>query len=427
MAAMTSRPADPFAGRFGWAVGIEDTFVGAVSPRTGRTLDEYELTEHDRRWREDLDRIAGLGVRTLRYGLPWYRIEPQPDRFDWRWPDAVMEHLASMWLDPIVDLVHYGCPLWMPDAFVDPAYPERVAAWARAVAGRYRGVTRLFTPLNEPLVTAWFCGRNGAWPPYLRSRRGYVRVLLGVAHGMARTIAALRAEHPDAVIIQAEAGALLVTDDPALRSHVAASYPQQWLALDLVLGRVREGHPLWSWLVELGAAPEELAGLADRPERVDLVGVNFYPHMSAGRAVGEPGHPRRRRFYSQGRDLAAVLEAYHDHFGLPVMVTETSDAARVSRRERWLVDSIEAVRELRARGVPVLGYTWWPAFSLVDWRWRSGRRSLAQNLRHMGLWDLQPSPERGLERVPTRLVERSARIVAGGEAAVGPLAVPGGP
>ena len=32
--------------RFTWAVGIEDTFITAPHPTTGRTLDEYELTGH---------------------------------------------------------------------------------------------------------------------------------------------------------------------------------------------------------------------------------------------------------------------------------------------------------------------------------------------------------------------------------------------
>ena len=31
---------------FQWLAGIEDTFITAASPKTGRTLDEYELTQH---------------------------------------------------------------------------------------------------------------------------------------------------------------------------------------------------------------------------------------------------------------------------------------------------------------------------------------------------------------------------------------------
>ncbi|PZR63246.1 MAG: hypothetical protein DLM71_04865 [Chloroflexi bacterium] len=67
---------------FGWAVGIEDTFIGQPSGRRRRVLDEYELIGHYRRWRSDLDLIASLGVRSIRYGVPWYRVNPDPGRFD---------------------------------------------------------------------------------------------------------------------------------------------------------------------------------------------------------------------------------------------------------------------------------------------------------------------------------------------------------
>jgi hypothetical protein len=37
--------------RFFWATGIEDTFITEPWPATGRTLDEYELTQHYAKWR----------------------------------------------------------------------------------------------------------------------------------------------------------------------------------------------------------------------------------------------------------------------------------------------------------------------------------------------------------------------------------------
>src|SRR2546421_2913178 len=58
------------ASAFLWATGVEDTFITDPWPQTGRTLDEYELTDHYRRWRSDLDLMASLGVRTARYGIP---------------------------------------------------------------------------------------------------------------------------------------------------------------------------------------------------------------------------------------------------------------------------------------------------------------------------------------------------------------------
>src|SRR5437762_10861857 len=90
------------ADRFIWATGIEDTFISAPWPATGRTLDEYELTQHYSLWREDFRLMAELGVRTARYGIPWYRVNPAPGRYDWDWPDRTLDALLAHGIRPIV-------------------------------------------------------------------------------------------------------------------------------------------------------------------------------------------------------------------------------------------------------------------------------------------------------------------------------------
>lgn len=66
---------------FVWGTGIEDTFIAHEEP-SRRRLDEYELTQHYRFWREDVDLAASIGFRAMRYGIPWYRVEPEPGGFD---------------------------------------------------------------------------------------------------------------------------------------------------------------------------------------------------------------------------------------------------------------------------------------------------------------------------------------------------------
>jgi len=400
----THRP----TGAFEWAVGIEDTFVGHPSGRRGRVLDEYELIDHYRRWRTDLDLVASLGVRSMRYGIPWYRVNPAPGAWDWSWTDRVLEHLDRIGIAPIVDLVHYGTPLWMERSFVSADYPRRVAEYAAAAAERYRGVAGGWTPLNEPLVNAVFSGRRGSWPPHLRGDAGYDRVLVSIAEGVQATIAALRDVAPDARIVAVEVGGVSTTAEPELEPAVARWWRDLFLPIDLVLGRVDHAHPLFRRLVASGIAEERLARLAATPQRPDLLGVNFYPTMSRGRYVTFRGTVRRRRLRGTAADLVAALSAFHRHTGLPVMVTETSDVADVAGRSRWMADSTEAVLAAREAGLPVVGYTWFPVFSLVDWRWRRGRHDRAAYWIHMGLWDLDEE----LRRHPTPLVDQYAELVA---------------
>src|SRR5947209_13110338 len=117
---------------FIWAGGIDDTFIPQFRPGH-RSLDEYELIGHYDHWREDLALARDLGLQALRWGVPWYRVEPRPGEFDWTWTDDVVPYLVEdLDLTPIVDLMHYGCPLWLEREFINPDYPQRVAQYAAA-------------------------------------------------------------------------------------------------------------------------------------------------------------------------------------------------------------------------------------------------------------------------------------------------------
>src|SRR5262245_31819842 len=98
--------------RLRFAVGIEDTFVPQTR-RGERSLDEYELTQHYRHWSEDLGLAEESGASMVRWGIPWYRVNPARGRWDWSWLDRVVDRFAELELELIVDLMHYGTPTWL--------------------------------------------------------------------------------------------------------------------------------------------------------------------------------------------------------------------------------------------------------------------------------------------------------------------------
>ena len=104
---------------FRYGVGIEDTFIAFEEPGR-RKLDEYELTQHYQFWQRDLALVAESGADTLRWGIPWYRVEPSPGVFRWDWVDRVVEAIAGHGLTCMVDLMHYGTPLWLENSFLHP-------------------------------------------------------------------------------------------------------------------------------------------------------------------------------------------------------------------------------------------------------------------------------------------------------------------
>ncbi|HWQ11421.1 MAG TPA: family 1 glycosylhydrolase [Roseiflexaceae bacterium] len=410
----------PIPSSFIWAGGIEDTFIPQGRPGL-RPLEEYELTQHYDQWRDDLRRAASLGIQMLRWGVPWYRVEPRQGQFDWSWTDEVLPFMVrELGIQPIVDLMHYGTPLWLERSFDDPSYPALVAAYQRAFAARYRGLVRYYTPLNEPTVNADFCGRRGEWPPYLSGEAGYMRVLLQLARGVQLSASSIRAADPDAVLVAVEAMGWCRASSEAARPAAERRDRGELLAWDLYTGLVDERHPLYSSLLEHSASAAELEQLRAWGVKHDIFGVNFYPWSACEVQMGADGAVRTLPVPRDGRLLADVLRRCHAHTGLPLMVTETSAKEPVEGRAAWMDETLAAVRQVRAEGVPAIGYTWFPLITMVDWAYRTSELPVERHLLHLGLWDSAFDAQGVLVRHETPLVAKYRAAVARTAEVVGP-------
>lgn len=380
---------------FIWATGIEDTFIPHVRGRY-RALDEYELMGHYDHWREDLDLLRELGVDAVRWGVPWYRIEPERGTFDWAWVDQVVPYIVEeVGVTPIIDLMHYGCPDWLPRAFADPEYPALVARFAQAFAERYSRYVHWYTPLNEPHMTAAMCGSRGVWPPYLRGERGYLRILVQTARGQVRTMAAIRAVDPDARFVPVEAAAVFRSAVPELADLAVEERSRRYLGYDLLDGRVVPGHPLYPMLVRSGIRPDHLDEIARGSVPIDIMGLNFYPQWSTHQAyITRRGRVTFRSAEQDGAGFSELISQYFERYHVPVMVTETSAFGGDDVRATWLQSSLQAIKQLRASGIPVVGYTWFPLFTMIDWRYRYGTAPASAYRIELGLYRLREGHSR---------------------------------
>jgi hypothetical protein len=134
---------------------VDDTF-----------FDQLEWSDHTQRL-DDLERFAALGIRALRHPIQWERTAPGGlAQADWSWADSRLGRLRELGIRPIVGLVHYGSGPSTTN-LLDPAFPDRLAQFAGAVAERYPWIAD-YTPVNEPLTTARFSGLYGHWYPHGR-------------------------------------------------------------------------------------------------------------------------------------------------------------------------------------------------------------------------------------------------------------------
>lgn len=409
---------------FLWAAGIENTFVPQVRPGH-RALDEYELIGHYEHWREDLSLASDLGLQAMRWGIPWYKVEPERGKFDWSWTDQVIPFLVEeLKVDPIIDLMHYGCPSWLKREFANPHYPKQVAEYAAAFTDRYKHLVRWYTPLNEPIINALMCGLRGLWPPYLKGDAGYIRIMLQLARGIINTVNAIKQIDPASVMFHVEATGMTRTARKDLEGLAQEEKKRGHICYDLISGRIREDQHLFSWLVRNGASPDALDQISSDAIKLDVLGMNFYPQWSTKLLyVDKRGRLAFSETEPEGDGFMELISDYYDHYQVPIMITETSAVGSDEIREKWLDSSVSMIKNLRESGVPVVGYTWFPLFTMIDWRYRFATEPVENFYLELGLYNLNREPG-GRRWIETPLVEKLKRYIADPSASIGRLKLP---
>ncbi|MDP8921757.1 MAG: sugar nucleotide-binding protein [Chloroflexota bacterium] len=343
-------------------------------------IDQNELSGHARRL-DDLDLFAGLGIRAIRYPVLWERTAPDGiDRADWTWVDERLGRLRELGIRPIVGLVHHGSGP-RHTSLIDPAFPEGLAEFARALAERYPWVDA-FTPVNEPLTTARFSGLYGHWYPHGRDDLTYLRALLTQCRAVVLSMRAIRSIAPGAQLIQ--------TDDlgktystPWLAYQAEHENHRRWLTFDLLCGRVDRQHPLWNWLRFVGIGDAELRWFAENPCPPDVIGINHYlsgerflderldrypADAHGGNGLDAYADVLALRVLEDGVDgPAGILREAWERYHRPIAVTEAHNGCTREEQLRWLVEVWEAADGLRRTGADIRAVTAWSLLGAHGW------------------------------------------------------------
>ena len=124
---------DGYPGNFLFATGIECSYPTIRHGHLRR--DQLRECGHYEHWRDDLRLVQEMGLKVLRYGLPYYSMHRAPGKYDWSFADEVMGEMQRLGITPILDLLHFGVPGWIGD-FQNPELPIHFAEYADQVAMR---------------------------------------------------------------------------------------------------------------------------------------------------------------------------------------------------------------------------------------------------------------------------------------------------
>jgi len=353
--------------------------------RVGNTYYDQTVKSGHQDRIQDLELIAGLGIRTLRYpALIWERIAADGlATADWRWADERLKHLRELEITPIVGFLHHGSGP-RDTNLLDPAFPHKLAAYASAVIQRYPDLT-LFTPVNEILTTARFSALYGYWYPHQRNARDFIYALLNQCHATVLAMDAVRQVNPAAKFISTEdIGKTYAT--PPLQYQADFDNERRWWSYDILCGRFNPEHPAWQFAEYAGIARSELKRheelFARKDIAPDIMGINYYltgerwldhrlhlfpKHLHGGNGRDHYADTEAVRVPQGMQGISHILQEVWERYQRPLAITEAHLGSTADQQMRWFEEIWSGACQAKEHGVDVQAVTAWALFGLYNW------------------------------------------------------------
>lgn len=308
-------------------------------------------------WREDLDRMAAMGIRCCRWGIEWSQVEPREGVFDEAAIARCREVLAAMaerGIRPLLTLHAFANPLWLEEkgAF---AARDSVTYFLRYVRRAVEGVGDLaeeFLTFDQPNLYAFRGYLDASWPPGRHSLMDLARACTNLAaahieaYGLIRKTR-LQMGYPDTRVSFAGHWRFFVPQDPRNPVHrFWASRAEQLfqgsLARAMCMGRT--GFPV-------GRHPAIVPG-----RYCDFHAVSYYARSTiSGPAAPAAQGPRSGLGWEiDPAGIAAACRTLHGLLPRPIYIAangvcDSGDAFRA----RYIAEHLQA---LCRSGLPVERY-----------------------------------------------------------------------
>lgn len=345
----------------------------------GSYADQLDYCGHYRRGVLDIQLVAELGVKAVRYPVIWERYHNSAD-LSWSWLARQLNTLRYYDITPIAGLLHHGSgPIHA--SLEDPCFPGELEKFATTVAGTFPWL-EYFTPINEPLTTARFCGLYGFWYPHLKSSKSFAEILLNEVKAVVLAMKAIRRIIPNAKLLQTEdLGKTYSTS--ILRYQADFENERRWLTNDLLCGFVKPGHAMWDYLLWLGIAQSKLEFFLENPCPPQIMGLDYYitserfldetPEKYPPHTYGWNGKHRYadveaiRVQHGEKHGPKVLLEECWQRYKIPIAITEIHIHGSPEEQIAWFSYIWNTCLHLKKKGIDIRAATAWAMFGSYGW------------------------------------------------------------
>ncbi|GAB2688885.1 hypothetical protein GCM10027037_09370 [Mucilaginibacter koreensis] len=329
----------------------------------------------------DIASFANLGIKKIRYPVIWEKHQPTTStEINWLPTAEKLHELVDAGIQPIAGLVHHGSgPAYV--SFMDDSFAEGLAAYASKVAQQFPWL-EYYTPINEPLTTARFCGLYGVWYPHGHDDYTFLKVLLSECKATVLAMQAIRKVNPSAKLVQTDdLGKIHST--PLLQYQADFENERRWLSYDLLCGKVTPDHALWNYIINTGISKEEIEFFIENNCPPDIMGINHYitserfldentshypPHVIGGNGKHQYADVETVRVDKAQPDgpYRLIMEAWK-RYQLPIAITEVHLHCTREEQLRWFNYIWKAANNLQKDGVDMRGVTSWALLGSFGW------------------------------------------------------------
>ncbi len=362
--------------------------------------------DHYRRYRDDVELMASIGLNTYRFSVSWPRIFPagggRPNEPGIDFYRRLVDNLHQHGIKAAATLYHWDLPQALQEqgGWKNRDTARYFAEYAACMFEKLDLPVDLWITLNEPWVVAYLGHAFGVHAPGETDFETALQVghNLLVGHGLA--VKAFR---------EAKRG----QEQIGITLNLAQVQANTGSEADLVAARHSDGFMNRWYLDPLfkGAYPQDMVEVFSRrfklpdqeaadckviAEPLDFLGINNYTRIlveSTGNAddfMGNPVNPPDQEYTEMGWEVypAGLYElltrVYRDYGPLPLYVTENGAAfddqlsaggtVDDTRRINYLQDYLLACWKAIDEGVPLKGYYVWTLLDNFEWAFGYSKR-----------------------------------------------------
>ncbi|WP_281233945.1 hypothetical protein [Flavobacterium gelatinilyticum] len=328
--------------------------------RSGERINLLKETQHDVRFHDDYEALAGIGIKTVREGICWSEVEKTPGVFDFSEVLNRMKAAEKLGIQQIWDLIHFG----YPDGLfpTHPQFCKRFEQLCEAFALFYKANSKqpLFVvPINEISFLSWHSGDVRGTVPFAVNSGWDMKYHLCKAAIIG--IKKLKNIDPDCTIILVEP--LVKIHATETHHHVLDMNEHQFQAMDIIAGYM---------CPELGGSEDFL----------EILGFNYYWDCQwevNSKPLEWPDTEEKRT------SLSELLETAYKRYNKPVFISETGHFG--TERAEWLEEITAECIDAKNNGVNLLGICIFPVIDRPDW-------DDLNSYCDCGIWDLDENKNR---------------------------------